>query len=75
MKKKFLAVFTMIVLLFCASSSYSDTKVKGYTTKKGTYVAPYYRSNKNSTPRDNYSTKGNVNPYTGKKGAKKYYGK
>lgn len=44
------------------------SRVKGYTTKRGTYVQPYYRSNKNTTKFDNYSTRGNVNPYNGKKG-------
>lgn len=45
--------------------------VKGHTTKSGTYVAPHYRSAPNKTKSDNYSTKGNTNPYTGKKGAKR----
>lgn len=45
--------------------------VNGYTRKDGTYVAPHYRSNPNSTQRDNYSTYGNTNPYTGKTGTKK----
>lgn len=45
--------------------------VRGYTTKNGTYVAPHRQTNPNSTKRDNYSTKGNVNPYTGKAGTKK----
>jgi len=45
--------------------------VKGYTRRDGTYVAPHYRSNPNGTKQDNYSTYGNANPYTGKKGTKK----
>jgi len=48
----------------------ADTYVKGYTRKNGTYVAPHYRSSSNSTAKDNWSTKGNVNPYTGKRGTK-----
>lgn len=46
------------------------TSVKGYTTKKGTYVAPHHKSSANGTQRDNYSSKGNSNPYTGKSGTK-----
>jgi hypothetical protein len=42
--------------------------VKGYTTKNGVYVAPHRATNPNSTKLDNWSTKGNVNPYTGKPG-------
>lgn len=50
---------------------FAATRVKGHYTKKGTYVKSHYRSSKNSTKLDNYSTKGNTNPYTGKKGTKK----
>lgn len=44
--------------------------VSGYTKKNGTYVAPHQQTNSNHTQKDNYSTKGNVNPYTGKAGTK-----
>jgi hypothetical protein len=33
-------------------------------------VQTYKRTASNSTQKDNFSTKGNVNPYTGKKGTK-----
>ena len=44
--------------------------VRGYTKRNGTIVAPYHATNRNGTKRDNFSTKGNVNPYTGKPGTK-----
>lgn len=44
--------------------------VSGYVKKDGTYVAPTVATNPNATKLDNYSTKGNVNPYTGKEGTK-----
>lgn len=47
-----------------------DHAVKGYVKKDGTYVAPSHATNPNATKLDNYSTKGNVNPYTGKPGTK-----
>ncbi len=43
-------------------------KVKGYYKSDGTYVTSHYRTAPNSTNRDNFSTKGNLNPYTGEKG-------
>jgi hypothetical protein len=49
-------------------ASSSSRSVKGYTTKKGTYVAPHKRSAPDRTQRNNYTTKGNTNPYTGKAG-------
>ncbi len=32
----------------------------------------YWRTGRDSTKADNYSTKGNINPYTGKQGPKKW---
>lgn len=62
-------LLTFLLLVGLIGST--QTKVKGYTKKNGTYVAPHYRSSKNKSSYDNYSTKGNRNPYTGKKGYKK----
>jgi len=56
-----------------SKSSYKvskPVKVKGYTKKSGKYVEPHYRTAPNETEQDNWSTKGNINPYTGKKGTK-----
>src|ERR1051326_3977388 len=57
-------------LLFGKSSSGAPVSVKGYVRSNGTYVVPYVRSAPNGTTADNYSTKGNVNPYTGQPGTK-----
>lgn len=51
-------------------SSSSSHAVRGYTTKRGTYVAPHHQTNPDHTQRNNYSTKGNVNPWTGKTGTR-----
>ena len=58
-------------LIATDASAKGSTSVKGYTKKSGTYVAPHQRTAPNKTKSDNYSTKGNTNPYTGKKGMKK----
>lgn len=44
--------------------------VRGYVKKNGTYVQPHRSTNSNSTKIDNWSTRGNVNPYTGQAGTK-----
>ena len=55
--------------LACGSVMATDTHRKsGYFKKDGTYVAPSYATNPNGTKLDNYSTRGNVNPMTGKAG-------
>jgi len=69
-KKLFLLL--MVVLLF-VSASFSAIRVRGSYRKRGSYVASHYRSTPDKTKLNNWSAKGNVNPYTGKKGAKKAY--
>jgi hypothetical protein len=51
-------------------SSSKTTNVRGYTKKDGTYVAPHKRTNPNNTERDNWTSKPNQNPYTGKDGTR-----
>ena len=69
--KNMLAAFTLFALIMTiASVSYADTYVNGYTRSNGTYVSGHYRSDANDTKADNWSTRGNTNPYTGKKGYK-----
>jgi hypothetical protein len=63
-------LLTLLMLLGMFSLAFSDTYVKGYTKSNGTQVQGHYRSSPNSTRNDNYSTKGNVNPYTGVAGTK-----
>ena len=50
--------------------SSKTTNVSGYTKKDGTVVAPYQRTAPNGTQRDNWSSKPNYNPNTGKEGTK-----
>jgi hypothetical protein len=51
---------------FQSALAQKGSHVRGYTTKRGTYVAPHTRSLPNQARTDNYGSKGNVNPYTGK---------
>ncbi len=44
-----------------------------YKPSTGRYVAPSYRTSPNRYKLDNYSTKGNYNPYTGREGTRNYY--
>jgi hypothetical protein len=76
MKK--LTLIVAIVLFVCTTQSVSavklsngDVKVKEYTSKKGKVVKEYIRKAPNKTTADNYSKKGNTNPYTNKKGTSK----
>jgi hypothetical protein len=48
----------------------NDTYVKKYTRKDGTEVKNHFRTEPNDTEADNYTAKGNVNPYTDEEGTK-----
>ncbi|AFY73557.1 hypothetical protein Syn7502_01489 [Synechococcus sp. PCC 7502] len=48
----------------------NDTYVKKYIRKDGTEVKNHFRTEANHTDTDNYTAKGNVNPYTDEKGTK-----
>lgn len=50
----------------------ANTYVHGYSKSNGTYVQPHYRTDSDHTTSNNWSTKGNINPYTGKAGTKTY---
>ena len=71
---KILQFFVMVgMFVFAVFSFASPTeaaiRVKGYyKPSTGTYVMPSIRTSPNKSKFDNYSTKGNYNPYTGKKG-------
>jgi hypothetical protein len=53
-----------------SSHSGASVSVRGDTTKRGTYVQPHVRTAPNKTKNDNWSTRGNVNPRTGKVGTR-----
>lgn len=64
----------IILALSSASIAARPVRVKGRVNRKtGTYVAPHQRTAPNRTKLDNYSTKGNVNPSTGKEGTQDPY--
>ena len=48
--------------------STSPVRVRPHVTNRGTYVQPHVRTAPNKTRTDNWGSKGNVNPYTGKAG-------
>lgn len=73
MKKLLVVAIAAICLLVSLGITYADVYVRGYYRSNGTYVAPHYRSDPDGYRLNNWSSKGNVNPYTGKKGTKRYW--
>jgi len=67
-------ILATLALLLAFGTTAADEYVRGYTHSNGTFVEPHYRSSPNNTAYDNWSTKGNVNPYTGEAGTRNPYG-
>ncbi|CAN5816784.1 hypothetical protein BH20PSE1_BH20PSE1_01430 [soil metagenome] len=63
MKKIFLAL-----LLAVPATVLADVYVQPHVRSDGTYVQGYHRSDANESRSDNYSSRGNTNPYTGERG-------
>ncbi len=63
------AFFIIIAVTFISAPVWAqDTYVEGYVRSDGTYVEPHYRSQPDSYTDNNYSTRGNINPYTQDRG-------
>lgn len=69
MKKIIIAILFLGLFSFFVPVEAKTVRVKSYyKPSSGTYVSPSYRTSPNKYKFDNYSTKGNYNPYSGKKG-------
>ena len=66
-------IIVLLLMMSIGSSVLADQYVNGYYRKDGTYVNGYYRTSPNNTRLDNYSTRGNYNPYTGQPGYQNPY--
>ncbi|MDP2805378.1 MAG: hypothetical protein Q8O24_05495 [Gallionellaceae bacterium] len=66
-----IAALCLALLNFNPSKASASEQVRGHVTKSGKFVAPHLRSEPNKNKRDNFSSKGSGNPYTGKRGTKK----
>jgi len=62
-------ILSAILTVAAIVTAFGQTYVNGYFKSNGTYVQPHYRSSVNSTNHDNWSTRGNYNPYTGSSGS------
>ena len=61
-----------VLSLTVVSPALADTFVNGHFRRDGTYIESHYRSNPDGNFSNNWSTQGNVNPYTGQSGTQQY---
>lgn len=64
-------VFLLVFSTFAVAQR--PVHVRANTTHSGEHRQAHVRTSPDHTKNDNYSTKGNTNPYTGKRGTKKAY--
>jgi hypothetical protein len=77
-RRRVLALVLVIAAICASETSWArgarggggSVSVRGYVRKDGTYVAPHYRSAPDGNFDNNWSTKGNINPYTGEEGTR-----
>lgn len=67
---KRLSTGAALIMALFVSTAHADNYVSGYTKSNGTYVAPHFRSSQDNSYNNNWSVKGNTNPYTGQAGTK-----
>lgn len=68
MKINLIFVGGLILAIGAGPAFARDTYTQGYYRQNGTYVQPHYSSPPDGNAFNNYSTQGNVNPYTGQAG-------
>lgn len=61
-------IFILAISCFLASTASARYQRGYYKPSTGTYISGHYKTNSDSTRLNNYSTRGNYNPYTGAKG-------
>lgn len=71
--RRVLGLAILGVALVSATVATAQVHVDGYFRPNGTYVQPHDRTPPNGTTLDNWSTRGNVNPYTGQLGTRDPY--
>jgi hypothetical protein len=62
--------FALLLTLAATLGLSAQTRVRTYTKKDGTVVQSHRRTTPNKTERDNWSSKPNTNPDTGRRGTK-----
>ena len=65
-----LAIFLILTWALPAMAQIygQDQNVQGHVRRDGTFVQPHHRTAPDRDPYNNYSTQGNVNPWTGERG-------
>jgi hypothetical protein len=70
--RRLLALLTLFCFCFAAAPAFAgDVRVRPHVRRDGTYVPGHWRSAPDGNRDNNWSTQGNVNPYTGERGTRR----
>lgn len=58
----------LMVIMSAFSTANADQYVSGYYRNNGVYVQPHHQTAQDGNLYNNYTTRGNINPYTGEPG-------
>ena len=61
-------IIVVLLVLIYAVPSLAQVWVDPYTRRDGTQVPGHYRTRPDNNPYNNWSSQGNINPYTGERG-------
>ncbi len=77
MKKILATILLLLVMglsLFSIAEAYS-VRVRGHRRPStGRFIMPHFRTSPNNSRWDNWSTRGNINPHTGRRGTVDLWG-
>lgn len=65
-------ILLAIIAVFLADVALADNYTRPHMRKDGTYVPGHYSTEPNDRRYDNYSGRGNINPYTGERGSQRH---
>lgn len=66
-------ILTLVGICASAQLAHTQTYVDGHYRRDGAYVPGHYRSNPDGNRNNNWSYRGNYNPYTGRQGTEDPY--
>jgi len=73
MKKLIFAVLALAFVMVFSTDAFAYRYTRGHYRSNGTYVQPYRSSSPDGARWNNWSSRGNANPFTGKRGNRNWF--
>ena len=73
MKKLIFSLLAVAVMAVFSTEAFAYRYTGGHYRSSGTYVQPYYSSTPDGARWNNWSSRGNANPFTGKRGNRNWF--